>query len=423
MAAAGGGRLEQWRAGADPGGKYAMAAAVRKVGGLVPPARGTRPRNRRELILAAAADLFYRRGYADVAMSDIAEAVGMGPSALYRHFRSKQHLLLQVVLDGIAPVRDALARSAVDDPDTVLRAVVAATLDHREVGVLWQREGRLLPPAERAEVRREVRAVTAVVTALIRKARPRLSAGQGEVLARSGLGVLLSPSFHRIDLPRPEYVRLLVDLCRAAVTADPVALGPIAEAPAPAGIGLRSRREALLGAAVRMFAEQGYAGVAIEDIGAAAGIAGPSVYNHFESKADLLCAAVTRGLEWLLLDMTRALAGADDAETALRVLLRSYVRFSLDRNDLVQLLVAEVSHLPTQARHRARQARVDYLMEWNRLLCAVRPHYGAAEARIRVHAALSAINDVARVRHLRDTDGVAPTLAVVAGAVLGLTPA
>ncbi|MFF7250815.1 TetR/AcrR family transcriptional regulator [Embleya sp. NPDC008237] len=400
-----------------------MAAAVRKVGGRVPPARGTRPRNRRALILAAAAELFHRRGYADVGMSDIAEAVGMGPSALYRHFRSKQHLLMQVVLDGVAPVREALARSAVEDPDTVLRAVVAVTLDHREVGVLWQREGRLLPAAERAEVRREIRAVTAVVAGLIRDARPRLSPEQAELLAWCGLGVLLSPSFHRIELPRPEYVRLLVELGRAAVAAPPAELVPNARARPPAGIALRSRREALLTAAVRMFAEQGYAGVAIEDIGAAAGIAGPSVYNHFESKGDLLSAAVTRGIEWLTMDMTGALAGAADPEAALRALLEAYIRFAAEHSDLVSLLLTEVSHLPMSARHRARQAQADYLMEWAHLLCAVRPQYGTAPARIRVHAALTAINDVARTRHLRDTAGVAATLAAVAGAVLGLDPA
>ncbi len=61
------------------------------------PARGTRPANRRQLIIAAAADLFSRRGYAGVGMGDVAEAVAIGPSALYRHFRGKQDLLAAVV--------------------------------------------------------------------------------------------------------------------------------------------------------------------------------------------------------------------------------------------------------------------------------------------------------------------------------------
>ncbi|MYW00069.1 TetR/AcrR family transcriptional regulator [Streptomyces sp. SID3343] len=396
-------------------------AAVRKVGGVVPPPRGTRPRNRRELILAAAADLFYRRGYADVAMSDIAEAVGMGPSALYRHFKSKQQLLMHVVLAGVASVREALARSGVDDPETVLNAVVAVTLEHREVGVLWQREGRLLPAEERTAVRREVRAVTAVVTGLIRAGRPELDSAQSELLAWCGLGVLLSPSFHQVELPRQEYVRLLVRLGQATLTASPAAVAPFANrSPTAAGIVLGSRREALLAAAARMFAAHGYAGVAIEDIGAAAGIAGPSVYNHFDSKAELLSAAVTRGIEWLLLDMTRALAGTQDHEVALRVLLRSYIRFAAEHHDLVCLLLTEVSHLPESARHRARQAQLEYVAEWTRLLCALRPEYGAAEGRIRVQAALTAINDVARTRHLRDTTGVAETLESVGWAVMGL---
>ena len=37
-----------------------------------PPARNTRPRNRRAMITTAAADLFYRLGYDAVAMSAIA---------------------------------------------------------------------------------------------------------------------------------------------------------------------------------------------------------------------------------------------------------------------------------------------------------------------------------------------------------------
>ena len=68
---------------------------------VVQPARGTRPSNRRQLIIDAATDLFCRRGYANVAMGDVAEAVAIGPSALYRHFRGKQDLLATVV--GAAP--------------------------------------------------------------------------------------------------------------------------------------------------------------------------------------------------------------------------------------------------------------------------------------------------------------------------------
>ncbi|MEV0847449.1 helix-turn-helix domain-containing protein [Streptomyces sp. NPDC049954] len=52
----------------------------------VPPA-GTRPAKRRLLIIEAATRLFSEVGYAGVSMADIARAVNVQPSSLYRHFR------------------------------------------------------------------------------------------------------------------------------------------------------------------------------------------------------------------------------------------------------------------------------------------------------------------------------------------------
>ncbi len=56
-----------------------------------------------------------------------------------------------------------------------------------------------------------------------------------------------------------------------------------------------TRADEILDAATDLFAERGYAEVSIDDIGAAVGIAGPSVYNHFASKQDILIDAMARG--------------------------------------------------------------------------------------------------------------------------------
>jgi AcrR family transcriptional regulator len=69
------------------------------------PRQGTRPRNRRALILAAASELFSAEGYPRVSMEDIATAVAVSPSALYRHVRGKRQLLTEVVLDAFASIR------------------------------------------------------------------------------------------------------------------------------------------------------------------------------------------------------------------------------------------------------------------------------------------------------------------------------
>ena len=56
-----------------------------------------RPRDRRRQILAAAAARFWSLGYHQVGMADVATAVGIAPSALYRHVRGKEELLLAIL--------------------------------------------------------------------------------------------------------------------------------------------------------------------------------------------------------------------------------------------------------------------------------------------------------------------------------------
>ena len=49
----------------------------------------------------------------------------------------------------------------------------------------------------------------------------------------------------------------------------------------------------------RLFAERGYSGVSLEDLGAAVGVSGPAVYRHFENKQALLGAILVRVSERL----------------------------------------------------------------------------------------------------------------------------
>lgn len=59
-----------------------------------PYAKGIR---RRQQILEAASATFARRGYTNASLREIADAVGVTPAALLRHFGSKEELLLAVL--------------------------------------------------------------------------------------------------------------------------------------------------------------------------------------------------------------------------------------------------------------------------------------------------------------------------------------
>jgi AcrR family transcriptional regulator len=55
---------------------------------------------RRQMIETTALQLFAKRGYTDVSVRDIAQACGIGESALYRHMTSKEDLAVRVFRDA-----------------------------------------------------------------------------------------------------------------------------------------------------------------------------------------------------------------------------------------------------------------------------------------------------------------------------------
>src|ERR1700674_5409393 len=58
--------------------------------------RQRRRRNRKQELVAVAARLFATRGYRSVGVDDIGEALGLSGPAIYRHYPSKEALLVAV---------------------------------------------------------------------------------------------------------------------------------------------------------------------------------------------------------------------------------------------------------------------------------------------------------------------------------------
>jgi AcrR family transcriptional regulator len=366
-----------------------------------------RPPDRRAHILAAAARRFWIEGYHQVSMADIAADVGIGASALYRHFRGKQELLLTVLDVQLSRMEELTGR----EPDPVA-ALATVGLEHREFGVLWEREAGHLPADARRGLRHRLRALAARVAAGITEPKT------ADLRSWAVLSVLESPSHHHTDLDRGRFAAVLRAAAHAVVTAelpdDDTVLAPAA------GSGLRpaSRREALLGVASHLFAHRGYPSVGLDDIGAAAGIAGPSVYNHFASKADVLAAALSRGNEALWLGLHRCLARSDTPAQALPRLVAHYTEFTAEDPDAVAVLVSEVIHLPADRREEYRRVQRDYVAEWVALLRQARPDLDEPEARVRTHAALSLINSLSRIPHLGGRPGHVRHTAALAVAAL-----
>ncbi|WP_375000902.1 TetR/AcrR family transcriptional regulator [Aeromicrobium sp. CTD01-1L150] len=384
-----------------------------------PPQRGTRPSNRRELILLAANDLFATRGFEHVSMSDVAEAVAIGPSALYRHFPGKHQLLLNVVEEQIRQFISVIESEDHRCLDDVFRAIAAHCLDHRDLGLLWQREARHLTQADRSTLRAQLRDAVDLIILRQQSSRPDMSPRTADLVTWAGLALLLSPSFHHVDLKRSGYESLLFQLTQRVRSIDPLP-DPTEQVTSSGTLRWSSRREQVLECAVELFAEHTYASVSIEDIGTAAGIAASSIYSHFPSKLDMLKAALWRGNAHLQLSVAAALRQSTDPRQALRQIVDSYADFAVAHYGLVQITMAEVRNLPDPERETMVQLQRDHIGEWTHLLRQVHSELDASTGRVIVQAVITMINNVALTSHLRNQPGAAAALRALAEAVLDL---
>jgi AcrR family transcriptional regulator len=379
-----------------------------------------RPADRRRQIITAAGELFCERGFHNVSTADVAAAVGITAPALYRHFRNKQDLLLQVVTSTIDAIAERVAGSA--DLGAYLRASAVRSLDHRGAATLWQREARHLSDEHRAELRRRLAGIATDLGVLVRRESPGLSEADGELLAWCVLSVFGSVSGHRFSVPRRRFEQLLIGLAEAAAQC-PLRESPGGTAMTTPTTGLPvelavSQRERLLNEAIRLFDERGFQSVSTDDIGAAADATGPSLYKHYPSKTDLLVAAVLRAGEQRRAGTNAALAKATTPRESLTLLLRSYIDFARENSHLIGLLIGERDQLPQKQQREALQTQRDYIALWVHVLDQVRPGLDQAEARITVSAVLSIVDNAVRTASAGHRADLAERLTEIGTALL-----
>jgi TetR/AcrR family transcriptional regulator, cholesterol catabolism regulator len=121
------------------------------------------PRNKRAEIVAVATKFFGENGYEDTKWADVATAVGLGPTALYHYFESKQQCLFEILVEAIEDAQAEFARLTVGDFSAALPNLLRGTFrrDDREVcraRVLVAEQGlvrhpRSAPREEEARVR------------------------------------------------------------------------------------------------------------------------------------------------------------------------------------------------------------------------------------------------------------------------------
>ena len=158
-----------------------------------------------------------------------------------------------------------------------------------------------------------------------------------------------------------------------------------------------TRREQILKEAARLFAERGFHGVGVDEIGAAVGISGPGLYRHFPGK-DAMLAELLVGISGQLLTGGRrrvAEAGAGAAGgpgAVLDSLIEGHIDFALDDRPLITLHDRELDRLRDADRKLVRQLQRQYVELWVGVVREVYPELAEPAARSAVHSVFGLLN-------------------------------
>ncbi len=184
--------------------------------------------SRRDQILTAAAELFARHGFHGVGIDDIGAAVGISGPALYRHFRSKDAMLGEMLtsiserlLDGGQARVDAASSG-----DEALSALVGwhvdFALDDPALITVQMRNLANLTDPDRRRVRALQRRYVEVWVETIRRTVPAFDEPTARAAAHAVFG-LINSTPHSAHLDRDQMAALLTRMALASLT-TPVAV-------------------------------------------------------------------------------------------------------------------------------------------------------------------------------------------------------
>ena len=168
---------------------------------------GSRTPRQRELINVAT-KLFAQRGYHAVGINDISGELGLTGPAFYRHYPSKEALLIAVLDDAISSHLEEvgdLVRS-IADPRETLEAIVGHHIDFvfdQTVAIMtWRTEFRILPETDRHRLRYLQRLYTEEWVRTLRQLRPELGVDEVRTMCQATIALLQSPTEFTNKLPR-----------------------------------------------------------------------------------------------------------------------------------------------------------------------------------------------------------------------------
>jgi AcrR family transcriptional regulator len=194
---------------------------------VAPETRRRRDPARRERILAAAAQLAAGRGFHTVGLADIGAQAGIVGSGIYRHFASKDALLVALLDRGMDRLAEGAAAILAAETDghaalsALVRDHITVAIEDRAVLAVYHRDIYTLPEEDRRRLRRRQRHYVEEWVHLLAPLRRDLADGELRLAVHASLGAVQSTLFYRSGLAPERQAALLDAMAHACLGISP----------------------------------------------------------------------------------------------------------------------------------------------------------------------------------------------------------
>lgn len=129
-----------------------------------------------------------------------------------------------------------------------------------------------------------------------------------------------------------------------------------------------SRKEEIITVASRLFKEKGYTAVSVRDIAQAMGIKAASLYNHIESKQEILSTLILD----LAVEFTEGMAGVISEDSTpldkIEKVIELHIDITVNRSEALALLNNDWMHLEGQDLVNFEKMREDYEENFRKII-------------------------------------------------------
>ncbi len=129
-----------------------------------------------------------------------------------------------------------------------------------------------------------------------------------------------------------------------------------------------SKKEQIFLAALKLFRHKGYVSCSMQDIANQLDIKAASLYNHIQSKHEILQKLLIDGADLFARGMTEIQESSLSAMEKLERLIALHVRLSIEHTDLMALMMVEWRHLEEPAMNHYKTLRDVYENDFRDIL-------------------------------------------------------